>query len=52
MLLVQDNTIQTTDSHQERLDLASVLKSVRLGVLQNLLHLSRDQGNILVEIIL
>jgi len=52
MLLVQVSTMQTTDSRQERLDRVSVQKSVILVELQSPLHLSPDQANILVEIIL
>ena len=51
MLLVQDNTIKTMDSHQERLGLGSVQKNAILVELQSLLLLSPDQANILVEII-
>jgi hypothetical protein len=52
MLLVQDNTILKMDSHQERLGRVSELKNARLAELQNPLHLSPDQANILAEIIL
>jgi hypothetical protein len=52
MLLAQVSTTQTMDSLQERLDQVSEQKSARLVELQNPLHLSRDQANILVETIL
>jgi hypothetical protein len=52
MLLAQVSTTQIMDSRQERLDQVSVQKSARLVELQSPLHLSQDQANILVEIIL
>ena len=52
MLLAQDSTTQTMDSHQERLDRVSEQKNARLVELQSPLHLSPDQANILVETIL
>ena len=52
MLLAQVSTTQITDSRQERLDQVSVQKSAKLVELQSPLHLSQDQGNILVETIL